>query len=83
MSHVTTELTCCTIGSGTAEGRIVVLERWQYNWLVDRDAPYAGQLPKSGNHPDAQRGSIERPEQPRGASHDRDFGFVGAFVPNP
>jgi hypothetical protein len=35
MSHVTKEVPWCTIDVDTAEGRVVLLEKWQYTWLVD------------------------------------------------
>lgn len=34
MSHVTKEVPWCTIDIDTAEGKIVLLERWQYTWVV-------------------------------------------------
>jgi hypothetical protein len=34
MSHVKKELPWCTIDIDTKVGRIVLLERWQYHWLV-------------------------------------------------
>ena len=35
MSHVTKDVPWCTIDIDTAAGKVVVLERWQYNWLVE------------------------------------------------
>lgn len=35
MSHVTKELPWCSIDIDTTEGKIVLLERWQYVWLVE------------------------------------------------
>lgn len=34
MSHVTKDLPWCTIDVDTSDGKIVLLQRWQYNWLV-------------------------------------------------
>jgi hypothetical protein len=34
MSHVTKALPWCTVDIDTGAGRIVLQERWQYNWLV-------------------------------------------------
>lgn len=35
MSHVTKKVPWCTIDVDTAEGRVVLQERWQYEWLVE------------------------------------------------
>jgi hypothetical protein len=35
MGHVTKELPWCSIDIDTTEGKIVLLERWQYVWLVE------------------------------------------------
>lgn len=35
MGHVTRDVPWCTVDIDTADGKIVVLEKWQYEWLVE------------------------------------------------